>query len=51
MSCSVPRYEITHGDVTIETVVVQFDDKTVVIPVEPFVVEAGGSFTISGEQL
>ena len=45
----VPRYEITHDGVTTEAVVVQTEDKTIVQPVEPLVVPAGGSFTISGE--
>lgn len=47
MSTEVPRYEITHGDVTVEAVVVQVDGKTIVQPVEPFVVHSGESFTIS----
>jgi hypothetical protein len=45
----VPRYEITHDDVTAEAVVVQAGGKTIVQPVKPLVVAAGESFTISGE--
>lgn len=48
MTTEVPRYEITHGDVTVEAVVIQVDGKTIVQPVEPVVVLAGESFTISG---
>jgi hypothetical protein len=44
----VPRYEITHGDVTVEAVVVQAEGKTIVQPVQPLVVHSGESFTISG---
>ena len=32
MSTEVPRYEITHGDITAEAVVVQTEDKTIVQP-------------------
>ncbi len=49
MSTEVPRYEIKHDDVTVEAVVIQVDGKTIVQPVEPVVVLAGESFTISGE--
>jgi hypothetical protein len=45
----VPRYEITHGDVTVEAVVVQVDGKTIVQPISPVVVLAGDSLEISGE--
>jgi len=44
----VPRYEIKHGDVTVEAVVVQVDGKTIVQPVEPPVVLSGDSLEISG---
>ena len=46
----IPRYEITHGDITAEAVVVQTEDKTIVQPIEPFTVHVGGSFTISGDE-
>ena len=49
MSTNIPTYRITHGDVTVEAVVVQTGDKTIVQPIEPVVVHADGSFTISGE--
>ena len=44
----VPRYEIKHGDVTVEAVVFQVDGKTIVQPVEPVVVHFGDSLEISG---
>ena len=47
MTAGIPRYEITHGDVTAEAVVVQAGGKTIVQPVEPFAVRSGESFTIS----
>ena len=50
MSAEIPRYEITHGDVTVEAVVLQSGDKTIVQPIVPIVVHSGESFTISGEQ-
>lgn len=50
MSSGVPRYVITHGDITAEAVVVQTEDRTIVQPVEPFTVRSGESFTISGEE-
>lgn len=46
----VPRYKITHGDITAETVVVQTGDKTIVQPIVPVTVRSGESFTISGEE-
>lgn len=49
MSTDIPRYTITHGDVTAETVVVQTEDKTLVMPIDPPVVLSGESFTISRE--
>ena len=45
----VPRYEITHDGITAEAVVVQVGGKTIVQPIEPVIVPAGESFTISGE--
>ena len=48
MAEDVPRYKITAGDVTVEAVVVQAGGKTIVQPVEPLVVHAGESFTITG---
>lgn len=50
MSIDVPRYEITHGDITVEALVVQSGGKTIVQPIDPVVMHAGGSFTISGEE-
>jgi hypothetical protein len=47
-AAEIPRYEITHSDVTVEAVVVQVDGKTVVQPIQPMVVRTGESFTISG---
>lgn len=47
MSTDIPRYTITHGDITVEAVVIQAGDKTIVQSVEPVVVHAGGSFTIT----
>ena len=44
----VPKYEITHGDVTVEAVVIQVEGKTIVQPIEPVVIRSGESFTISG---
>ena len=42
----VPKFTITHDGVTVEAVVVQTEEKTIVQPLTPVVVEAGGSFTI-----
>jgi hypothetical protein len=44
----VPRYEITHGDLTVEAVVIQVPGKTIVQPVEPPVILSGDSVVISG---
>lgn len=44
----MPRYEITHGDVTVEAVVIQAGRKTLVQPVKPVTIPSGESFTISG---
>jgi hypothetical protein len=43
----IPRYTITHGDVTVEAVVTEIDGKRIVQPVDPPVVLSGESFTIS----
>lgn len=48
MATEVPRYEIKHGDVTAEAVVLQVEGKTIVLPVEPPVVLSGESLEISG---
>lgn len=50
MSTDVPRYEVTHGDTTVEAVVIQTEDKTIVQPAAPVVVRSGESFTISREE-
>ena len=44
----MPRYEIKHGDLTVEAVVFQVDGKTIIQPVEPVVVLSGDSLEISG---
>jgi hypothetical protein len=47
----IPRYTITHGDVTVEAVVAEIDGKRIVQPVDPPVVLSGESFTISSEEV
>lgn len=44
----VPVYEIKHGDLTVEAVVIQVPGKTIVLPVDPPVVLSGDSVEISG---
>lgn len=41
------RYDITHGGSTTEAIVIQYDSKTVIQPVNPITVAAGESFTIT----
>lgn len=43
-----PRYEITCAGVTVEAVVIQTDEKTIVQPITPVVIGPGESFSIAG---